>query len=74
MGRHGGLALTMVERSSLQLGWRRAAGVVALGNDDRFSEVSPGGNVVREARLPMKGARFFGFYRASRIASLDAVK
>ena len=48
--------------------------LVTLGNDYRVSEVSPGGDVVWEARLPMSGAGFFGIYRAFRISSLDNLK
>jgi hypothetical protein len=48
--------------------------LVTLGEDYRVSEVSPAGDVVWEARLPMGGTGFIGFYRASRIGSLDELR
>lgn len=48
--------------------------LVTLGQDYHVSEVAPNGDVVWEARLPMKGEGFFGIYRAFRIASLDDLK
>ena len=48
--------------------------LVNLGEDHRVFEVSPGGEVVWEARLPGAGAGFYGIYRATRISSLDDLR
>lgn len=44
--------------------------LVTLGEDYRVFEVSPGGSVIWELRLPDQGSGFFGIYRAFRVPSL----
>jgi hypothetical protein len=48
--------------------------LVNLGQDYRVFEVTAGGDVIWEARLPSHGAGFSGIYRASRIGSLDDLR